>query len=55
MVVEVEGTRIAITNKESLFKNKLSRSKLEKSRRNLVGRDTMAILPTNQQTIIKHL
>lgn len=50
----MEGTGEAIISKEYLFKNKISRNKLEQNRR-LVGRDTMEVSSANEQAITRHL
>lgn len=51
--MEVEGARIAIINKEYLFKNKESRSKLEKSKGWFA--EILEISLANEQTLTRHL
>lgn len=53
VVIEGEGGGVAIINKKHLSENKVSRSRLEKSRV-LIGRDT-EISSATEQTIIKHV
>lgn len=50
--MELKGAGIAKINMKYLFKNKVSRSKLEKNRRRLVGRDAMAISPKKEQLLL---
>lgn len=51
-MVELKEVWIAIINMKYLFKNKVSRSKLEKNKRRLVGRDAMAISPEKEQLLL---
>lgn len=50
--MELKGAGRAIINMKYLFKNKVRRSKLEKNRRRLVGRDAMAISPEKEQSLL---
>lgn len=51
-MVELKEVWIVIINMKYLFKNKVSRSKLEKNKRRLVGRDAMAISPEKEQLLL---
>lgn len=51
--MELEGAWAAIINMKRLFKKKVSRSKLEKSRRKKVERDATAISPAKEQLLLR--